>query len=67
MWKCRNYSLEMRELRRKRGNGVMEISKWCSEAGCLCRDLSLSCSEKGEIMSWNDVMVFWNGGNGVGK
>ena len=39
----------------------MEISKWCSEAGCLCLDLSLSCSEKGEIMSWNDEMVFVNG------
>ena len=43
----------------------MEISKWCSEAGCLCRDLSLSCSEKGEIMSWNDVMVLGMGENGV--
>lgn len=41
----------------KRGNGVMEISKWCSEAGCLCRDLSLSCSEKGEIMFLSDEMV----------
>ena len=38
----------------------MEISKWCSEAGCLCRDLSLSCSEKGEIMCRNDEVVFGN-------
>ncbi len=43
----------------------MEISKWCSEVGCLCRDLLKSCSEKGEIMSWNDVMVFVKLGNGV--
>ena len=61
MWKCRNYSLEMMELRRKWGNCVMEISKWCSEAGCLCRDLSLSCSEKGEIMFLSDEMVLGNG------
>lgn len=61
MWKCRNYSLEMRELRRKRGNGVMEILKWCSEAGCLCRDLSFSCSENDEIMCRNDEMVLGNG------
>ena len=39
----------------------MEISKWCSEAGCLCRDLSLSCSEKGEIMFLSDEMVLGNG------
>ena len=39
----------------------MEISKWCSEAGCLCRDLSLSCSEKGEIMCRNDEVVLGNG------
>lgn len=39
----------------------MEISKWCSEAGCLCRDLSLSCSEKGEIMFLSDEMVFGKG------
>lgn len=45
----------------------MEISKWCSEAGCLCRDLSLSCSEKGEIMCRNDEVVFGNGGNRIRK
>ncbi len=45
----------------------MEISKWCSEAGCLCRDLSLSYSEKCEIMSWNDVMVLGMGENGIVK
>lgn len=39
----------------------MEISKWCSEAGCLCRDLSLSCSEKGKIMFLSDEMVLGNG------
>lgn len=39
----------------------MEISKWCSESGCLCRDLSLSCSEKGKIMFLSDEMVFGNG------
>ena len=45
----------------KWGNCVMEISKWCSEAGCLCRNLSLSHSEKGEIMFLSDEMVLWNG------
>lgn len=63
------------------GNGVMEISKWCSETGCLCRGLSFSCSEKGEIMFLSDEMVLGKGvmvcesegirlgmgGNGVGK
>lgn len=39
----------------------MEISKWCSKAGCLCCDLSLSCSEKGEIMFLSDEMVLGNG------
>lgn len=39
----------------------MEISKWCSEAGCLCRDLSLSHSEKDEIMFLSDEMVLGNG------
>ena len=43
----------------------MEISKWCSEAGCLCRDLSLSCSEEGEIMFLSDEMVLGMGENGV--
>lgn len=38
----------------------MEISKWCSEAGCLCLDLSFSCSENDEIMCRNVEMVLGN-------
>lgn len=39
----------------------MEISKWCSEAGCLCRDLSFSCYENDEIMFLSDEMVLGYG------
>lgn len=39
----------------------MEISKWCSEAGCLCRNLSFSCSENDEIMFLSDEVVLGKG------